>query len=444
MPSILSWWANGPPLHPPRWCRPCRPGPLAAALLSLGMAGLAWAGPAQPPAPDLTLEMALAAAQTRSATLLAQEAAARASREMAVAAGRLPDPELRLSVSNLPIEGPMRYSLTDDFMTMRSVEWMQTHVSPGKRQARSLRFTREAELATATRDLQAAQVRTQTALAWFERHFQEQTLQLLQSQREETLAWVEAVQAGYRSGRNEQADVLAARSAAARLDDQLQESTVELANARAVLQRWAGDAAARPLGPAPRIDRMGLPAHPSVQGVDRHPSIAVMDARERVALAEADVAKQEKSADWSWSLMYSKRGRQFGDMVSVGVSIPLQWDQARRQDRELAAKLAQIEQAQAEREEARREHLAAIQRLFASWRGDLARLEGYDQTLIPLAVDRVQSLVAAFRGGKATLAQVLEARRMLIETRLERLRIERQTAAWWAELEFLIPQESRP
>ncbi len=124
---------------------------------------------------------------------------------MAVAAGRLPDPELRLSVSNLPIKGPMRYRLTDDFMTMRSAEWMQTHVSPGKRQARSLRFTREAELASATRDLQAAQLRTQTALAWFERHFQEQAIQLLQSQREETLAWVEAVQAGYRSGRDEQA-----------------------------------------------------------------------------------------------------------------------------------------------------------------------------------------------------------------------------------------------
>lgn len=444
MPSFLSWWANGPPVHPARRCRPRGPGPLAAAALSLGMAGLAWAGPAQPPAPGLTLDMALDAAQTRSASLLAQEAATRASREMAVAAGRLPDPELRLSVSNLPIEGPMRYSLTDDFMTMRSVEWMQTHVSPGKRQARSLRFTREAELASATRDLQAAQLRTQTALAWFERHFQEQAIQLLQSQREETLAWVEAVQAGYRSGRNEQADVLMARSAVARLDDQLRESAVELANARALLQRWVGEAAARPLGPPPRTDRTGLAEHPSAQGVDRHPDIAVMDARERVALAEADMARQEKNADWSWSLMYSKRGRQFGDMVSVGVSVPLQWDRARRQDRELAARLAQVEQVQAEREETRREHLAAIQRLLASWRGNLARLDGHDQTLIPLAAERVQSLVAAFRGGKASLAQVLEARRMLTETRLERLRIERQTAAWWAELEFLIPQESRP
>ncbi|MGY8904120.1 MAG: hypothetical protein ACKVIH_06180 [Burkholderiales bacterium] len=30
---------------------------------------------------------------------------------------------------------------------------------------------------------------------------------------------------------------------------------------------------------------------------------------------------------------------------------------------------------------------------------------------------------------------------MVGDTRLERLRIEMQTAAWWAELEFLIPQD---
>jgi outer membrane protein, heavy metal efflux system len=30
---------------------------------------------------------------------------------------------------------------------------------------------------------------------------------------------------------------------------------------------------------------------------------------------------------------------------------------------------------------------------------------------------------------------------MVTDTRLERLRIEKQTAAWWVELEFLIPED---
>lgn len=139
--------------------------------------------------------------------------------------------------------------------------------------------------------------------------------------------------------------------------------------------------------------------------------------------------------------MYSKRGSQFGDMVSLGVSIPLQWDQSRKQDRDLSAKLQRVEQVRLEREEMQREHLFEVQRLLANWQSNLSRLADYDKTLIPLATERVAALDASFRGGKASLAEVLEAQRMVGDTRLERLRIEMQTAAWWAELEFLIPQD---
>jgi hypothetical protein len=47
----------------------------------------------------------------------------------------------------------------------------------------------------------------------------------------------------------------------------------------------------------------------------------------------------------------------------------------------------------------------------------------------------------AYRGGSGPLASVLEARRMEIDTRMERLRLEMETAAVWAQLEYLIPAE---
>lgn len=359
---------------------------------------------------------------------------------MAVSAGRLPDPVLRLSVDNLPIEGAMRYSLTDDFMTMRSLSLMQTFTNSKKRQARSARYEREAEAASSMRSMQKARLLTQTARAWLERYFQEKMLDLLQRQREEASRVSETVESAYRGGRSSQAEVLAARAAVARIDDRLHEARADLANAGALLQRWVGEAAAQPLGSPPTIHHTRLAGHQLTHQIDQHPDLAVMNARERVALAEAEVARQEKSADWSWSLMYSKRGSQFGDMVSLGVSIPLQWDQARKQDRELGASLERIEQVRLEREEMRREYLFDVQRLLANWQSNLSRLEDYDKTLIPLATERVAAMEAAFRGGKAPLAAVLEARRMEIDTRLERLRIEKQTAAWWAELEFLVPE----
>lgn len=412
--------------------------PLAVAVLSLGIVSLATAQTSSPP---LTLHAALDAAQARSATLQAQDATTRAAREMAISAGRLPDPQLRLSVNNLPIEGPMRYSLTDDFMTMRSVEIMQTFSSSSKRQARAARYEREAEAAASTHSMQKARLFAQTAGAWFDRYYQEQMQGLLQRQREEAVRVSEAVESAYRGGRSSLADVLAARAAVARIDDRLHEVRAGLTNAKTQLQRWIGDGAEQPLGALPRIDRTRLSEHHLDHDIDRHPDIAVMNARERVALAEADIARREKSADWSWSLMYSKRGSQFGDMVSLGVSIPLQWDQVNKQDRELSARLQKAEQIRLEREEMRREHLFEVQRLLANWRSNLTRLADYDKTLIPLAMERVQAMEAAFRGGKAPLAAVIEAQRIVIDTRLERLRIEKQSAAWWAELEFLIPED---
>lgn len=415
--------------------------PLSAAVLSLLFTGIA---AAQSSPSTLTLDAALEAAQARSKTLQAQDAATHAAREMAVSAGRLPDPVLKLSVDNLPIEGPMRWSLTKDFMTQRSVEWMQTVTGSAKRRARSVRYEREAETASSLRDMQKARLRAQTASAWLDRYFQEQQLSLLQQQRDAYSRITEAVESAYRGGRSNQEDVLEARAAVARIDDRMHEARADLANAQAFLRRWVGEAATQPLGSPPRLDRTRASEQQLTLQVNLHPDITVLDARERAALAEADVAKHEKQADWSWSLMYSKRGGSFGDMVSLGVSIPLQWDQANKQDRELTAKLQQLEQIRLEREELRRERLFELQRLISNWQGGLARLAEYDATLIPLATDRVAVMEAAFRGGKVPLAAVVDAHGRVIDTQLERVRIERQTAAWWAELEFQIPQESRP
>ena len=417
---------------------PRRPHDLIVAAISFCIVSLA---AAQPAAPPLTLQAALSAAQERSATLQAQDAATRSAREMAVSAGRLADPVLHLSLDNVPVEGPMRYSLTDDFMTMRSIRLSQTYTGADKRQARSARYEREAEAASTVRSLQKARLYAQTARAWFDRYFVEQTLDLLTRQREQASQVSEAAVSAYRGGRSSQADVLAAQAAIGQIDDRLHEVRAELSIATALLQRWAGPAATLPLGKPPNINSTRLAGHSLEKEIDQHPDIAVMTAREQVALAEADVAGKERSTDWSWSVMYSARGSQFGDMMTVGVSIPLQWDQSRKQDRDLAARLERVEQLRSEREEVRREHLFEVQRLLVNWRSNLTRLDDYDKTLIPLANERVTATETAFRGGKAPLTAALDARRMVIDTLLERLRIEKQTAAWWAELEYLMPED---
>jgi hypothetical protein len=128
-----------------------------------------------------------------------------------------------------------------------------------------------------------------------------------------------------------------------------------------------------------------------------------MAKQEEVARADADIAQSNKRADWSVELMYSQRGPAYSNMVSVNVSVPLQWDQKNRQDRELSAKLAIAEQMRAQREEATREHVADTRMWLQEWQSNRERLAQYDSALIPLAAERTRAAIAAYRGGSGPL-----------------------------------------
>ena len=414
-----------------------RPAVRAVALaLAFGLAALA--AHAQDP---LSLDRALRLAQERSRQLVAQDKAAAAAREMAVAAGQLPDPTLKAGVDNLPIDGADRFSLTRDFMTMAKVGVMQEFTREDKRRARSARFDREADVAEAGRAVALANLRRDTAVAWLERYYQERTLEVLQAQRVEAALQIEAADAAYRSGRGAQADVFAARSAVGWIDDRIRQTAREVGTANTRLARWVGDAARQAIGAPPSLEAARLAGADLETRIEHHPQFALMLKEEAVARAEADIARSNKQADWSVELMYQQRGPDYSNMVSVNVSVPLQWDQKNRQDREVAAKLALAEKLRAEREEAAREYMAEIRAWLQEWRGNRGRLAHYDRTLIPLAAERTRAAIAAYRGGAGALAGVLEARRLEIDARFERLRLERETASVWARLEYLFPDE---
>ncbi len=271
--------------------------------------------------------------------------------------------------------------------------------------------------------------------------YQSSMRDLLQAQRSELTLQIEGADAAYRGGRGTQADVFAARSALAQLDDRILQQDRLIATAQTRLARWIGPGPVQLSGKLPELGAVRLDADHLEARIETHPQIALMAKQEAVARAEADIAQSNKRSDWTAELMYSQRGPAYSNMVSLNVSIPLQLDQKNRQDRELAAKLATAEQMQAQREEAMRESTAEALSLLQQWQSNRKRLAQYDSALIPLAANRTQAVLAAYRGGAGTLSAALEARRMEIDTRMDRLRLEMDTAALWAQLEFLIPAD---
>ncbi len=392
-------------------------------------------------AEPLSLAEAQRLAAERSQQLVAQGAAKAAARELAVSAGQLPDPVLKLGINNLPVNGSDRFSLTRDFMTMRSVGAMQEFTRSGKRQARTARFEREAEVADAARLLALANLQRDTAVAWLDRFYQERMREILVTQRDEARLQIDAADAAYRGGRGSQADLFAARSTVAQIEDRIVQTERQIETAKTQLARWVGTAATQALGTPPALDTVRLRAEDLEAQLAHHPQIEVMLKQEAMARAEAEVARTNKQSDLSVELMYSQRGPAFSNMMSLNLSIPLQWDQRNRQDRELAAKLYAVEQLRAEREEATRVHVAEAAAMLQEWRSNRERLVRYDASLVPLATESTRAAIAAYRGGVAPLISVLEARRVEIDVRMERLRLEMEAARLWAQINYLIPMD---
>lgn len=391
---------------------------------------------AQPP---LTLGQAQRLAIERSRQIVANDAAVQASREIAVSAAQYPDPVLRLGVDNLPVDGSDSFSISRDFMTQRRIGVMQEFTRAEKRQLRGERYEREADKALAEKSATMADIQRDTALAWFDRYYAEAMAGRMAEAIQQAQLEIDAADSAYRSGRSSQADVFAARAARVVLEDRASELKRRVRIAKIALTRWIGDADERQLAGKPPTDMVPFHTHILDQQLIHHPKIDLLIKDEALAMTEAKLAQANKASDWSVEVAFSQRGSQYSNMVSVGVSIPLQWDQKNRQDREVSAKLAQVEQAQAAREETLRAHVAEVNGMLVEWDSNRERQARIEHELLPLATGRTQAALSAYRGGKSALNDVLSARRNEIEVRLQALQLELEVARLWAQLNFLIP-----
>ena len=389
--------------------------------------------------PGLSIEEAVGFAARQSGQLVAHRAQARAAEEMAVAAGQRPDPVLKLGINNLPIDGPDRFSVARDFMTMRSVGVMQELTRADKRKARSDRATLEVGAVSIASQQTLATLQRDAAMAWLDRSFQESMKALLVEQKAKAVLQVEAAEVLYRSGEGAQADVFNARVQVEQLADRILLADQQIGAATTRLRRWIGHPVSRPMGARPAFALPAWTGEDIERHVLRHPRIAALLQDEAIADADVKLALANRRSDWSVELMFNQRGSAYSNMVSLNLSVPLQWDRANRQDREVTAKQALVDKARAEREDTQRAHLAEVQAMLQEWRSLSDRLGRYRASLVPLAEQRSAASLTAYRAGTGPLPSVLEARRAELDMRMDALRIEMELARVWAELTFLLP-----
>lgn len=405
-----------------------------AALVALMLPVVSWAGD------SLTLAEAQRIAVDRSQQLVAQDALGAAVREQAFAAGQLPDPVLKAGIDNLPASGPDRFSVARDFMTMRRIGIAQELPRAAKRQLRSERLERDAQRVLAQRQLTQANVERDTALAWLDRYYAQAMRELVQQQLLETRLQTQAAASGFRTGRGSQAEVFAARSAVIQLEDRISQIDRQARNAGLMLVRWVGQPAGlRPPSGAPPWQSTPIQGGDFSEHLKLHPDLLVLAAEIEAAQTEVKLAEANQQSDWSVEASYAQRGPAYSNMLSIGVSIPLQWDQKNRQNRELSAKLAMVNEVKARYEDMLRNHEVEVRGWLNDWQTGKERLARYQSEMIPTTRQRSEAALTAYRTSKGDLVSTLAARRDEIEVRMQALTLELETARSWAQLNFLTP-----
>lgn len=393
-------------------------------------------------AQPLSLDDALRAGEAQAPRLAAQRSAVDAAGQQVGRASELPDPRLRFGVENLPVTTGDRFRYDRDFMTMRAIGLMQEFPNEAKRAARGVRAEQARDVERVALSAQRATVQRDIALAWFEVHFAERTRTALQALALQFAAQADTVAVGVARGRQTAAEGLMLRGAVEQARDRVIEQERMVRRARIALAAWLRSDAERALGAPPDTSRLAHAREALLAQLHEHPTLRVFDQRESLARADVELARTAKISDWSLEIGYQQRAPAFSNMITVMVAMDLPWQAERRQDRDIASRLAEAEQARAQREDARRTHEAEVRGWLADHDTAAERIKRFQRVLLPLARDRVQAALATYQGGRGELAVVLEANRAVTETELGAIAAEAERAKAWSNLSYLYPREA--
>ncbi|MFO7541384.1 MAG: TolC family protein [Thiobacillus sp.] len=396
----------------------------------LGLASLASVANAD----SLDFDEALALAVLETPVLQAEAARIDAARQAAIPAGALPDPRLALGVDNLPINGPDRFSLGAEPMTMQRVGLMQEFPNQAKRNARVANARGQVAVSQAQTRITRLAVLRETAVAWIARDAVERQLALVDALDNENRLFDAAVRARIAGGKGSPMEVVAARRESAMIETRRDELNARRRQAIAALKRWVGPRADAPLsGPVPDwpIARETL-----THALLGHPELTIFDPKARVLDAEVAEAQAEKKSDWALEVAYQKRGSQFSDMAMVQVSFDLPVLAASRQDPKIAARLAERQGLDAEREAVLREHAAMLESDFAEHERLARAVKRQREVLVPLANEKVNLALGSWRGGKGELIDLAMARRERVDAELIAIALEGERRQMAARLHF--------
>lgn len=385
--------------------------------------------------PVLTLNEAVALSLGDQPSLAAFESDATASEQAAVAARTLPDPTLTTGVQDFPVTGNQAFSPTKDNFTMYTIGIMREQVRRSKREAEAARLRAEAVVSRAEGSVQERRIQRDVMVAWINAVEAGAKQKLLRQVISDLEVGHRVMEAGIPTGASTPSTALQMQAEISLAEVQRADARGQEMRARAELARWIGAAARRPL--PSRIPAIALPggAAAAFDPVN-HPQIRLADAQETAARRGVDVARRGRRPNVTWSLNYGWRP-DYGDLVTAQVSIPLQLNRGRLQDRRIAEASARADAARLRAEDTRRDLAGAYGSALADYESADAQLAILTSKSVPSLEASFDAAEARYGAGQGTLELPLSLVRRYVETTIRSLEEQAKRARAAAEIAYL-------
>ena len=401
--------------------------------------------PGETRAEYLTLEIAEQLALRTDPGLKAIQSRKESLDNLAVAASQLQDPRIKFGVVSLPVD---TFQLGQEPMTQVQLG-VQQHFPRGRtRQLSGTRFEKQSQQQQATLADQKLQIVRDVRWAYLEVFLQKRLATVLEQSAMLFHELNEITTDYYASGRAQQQDVLSAQLEYSKVQDRLTETQQKGDMARVRLTELLGAGAFDPLS----RDWPELESAHSASDIQnqllQHPRLQGLTSEMEVAETGIELARQRYKPGFTLDASYGARGGNNSDgssrpdFMSVMVTMDLPLFATNRQDRVVAARVADSASAGFARDDAWRRLRSEVDYQTVTLGRIDERITLYEKTLLPQAEFYAEAAFEAYQDATGDLTSLVLARVTQYELSMDYARLRTEKLQIIASLLYLSGEAS--
>jgi outer membrane protein TolC len=290
---------------------------------------------------------------------------------------------------------------------------------------------------------------------WLDAYLAQQTIKLIEEDWSLFEQMAEVAKASYSNvvGKTRQQDVIRAQLEIVQLDDRLTSQKQKLETTIARLNEWLHIYDAARLNESFDFDAQPLEfsvskelpsirlKNPTVlkasnysrnilaQELANHPAILAIDVKRKASEKGVELAKQQYEPQWGVNASYAYRdnmpsGDNRADLFSVGVTFDLPLFTENRQDKQVAASIAESEAVKTEKLLLTKQMISAVEKELRQLKRLSDRQSIYQEQLLKQTHDQAEASLTAYTNDDGDFAEVVRARIAELNARISALRID--------------------